>query len=229
MKKLSIVVPVFNEEKTISEIIGKLINLNISGWEKELIVVDDGSTDSTPEVISSFRNVLIVLRHKRKKGKGAAICSGFQRISGDAVIVQDADLEYDPSDIEKMISELEASTGVDAVYGSRNINPEKRGYFHYVLGVRLLTGLCNLLFGARLTDVYTCYKLIKSGILRELNLTSDGFEVEAEITAKLLKKGCRISEVCVKYNPRSFQEGKKIRIRDGCSGFWTIIKIWLKR
>jgi glycosyltransferase involved in cell wall biosynthesis len=154
-----------------------------------------------------------------------AIQTGLKAVSGQAVIIQDADLEYSPADWPRLLKELKSDPG--AVYGSRNINPKKRGYFHYVLGVWLLTKLNNLLFGSRLTDTYTCYKLFPVQVIKSIPLTSHGFEIEAEITAKILKKGLTIKEVPINYSPRKFSQGKKIRFWDGLLGLWTIIKNWL--
>jgi len=226
--KLSIIIPVYNEEKTIEAVLRKIAAQNIAPWEKEIIVVDDGSTDNSKATISAFATASAdkenckIISHDKNNGKGAALRTAIAAATGDAVIVQDADLEYDPADFPRLLRELGDPT-VDAVYGSRNISPERRGYPHYVLGVAILTTLTNLLYNARLTDTYTCYKLIRTSVLRSLRSESNGFEWEAEVTAKLLRRGHRIVEIPIGYRPRSFREGKKIRFRDAVIGFWTLI------
>jgi len=220
--KLSIIIPVYNEEKTIEEVVRKVINLPL-GLEKELIVISDGSTDKTNQILRELKKEFnfILLIHEKNQGKGAALKTGIDAISGEAVIIQDADLEYNPENWREMLSQFNQK---NVVYGSRNISPERKGYFHYVFGVWLLTSVNNLLFNSKLTDTYTCYKLIPANVMKSLNLESSGFEIEAELTAKLLKKGIEIKEVPIEYNPRKFKQGKKIRFRDGIVGLWTIIK-----
>lgn len=228
MQKLSIIVPVLNEEKTISRVLEKLYGLVLPGWEKELLIVDDGSTDQTQTVIRDFvvhrqpANFLL-LTHKTNQGKGQAVKTALAAATGSYIIIQDADLEYDPNDIPKMLRALDEERA-DAVFGSRNLMPKRRGYPHYVLGVKILTVLTNLLFGSDLTDVYTCYKLIPAQAMKELALKSKGFEFEAEVTTKLLKRKLSIFEIPISYDPRSFADGKKIKWQDGLSGIWTIIK-----
>ncbi len=214
--KLSIIIPVYNEEKTIEEVLKRVKRAPCLNYEKEIIIVDDGSTDNLKLREPSAK----IVRHRQNLGKGAAIRTGLGLASGEAVIIQDADLEYDPEDWQKMLKKFD---GESAVYGSRNINPKRKGYFHCVLGVKFLTGLTNLLFQAKLTDIYTCYKLMPLEIIKSLDLKSNGFEIEAEMTAKLLKKRVKIKEVPISYNPRQFKEGKKIRVKDGIIGFWTIL------
>ena len=227
--KLSIIIPAYNEEKTIADVIAKVSEQNYPGWDKEIIVVDDGSTDGTKDKISAFAKAsadkenLRLISHGRNSGKGAAIKTGLDAATGDAVIVQDADLEYDPADIKLLLDELDQ--GAKIVYGSRNLKPVRRGYSHYVIGSKILDLLVNLFFGTKLTDVYTCYKLFKTDVLRKIGIQSTGFEMEMELTAKALKMGYHIKEVPIHYYPRKFNEGKKIRARDGLKGIWTLIKI----
>ncbi|MFH1671541.1 MAG: glycosyltransferase family 2 protein [Candidatus Portnoybacteria bacterium] len=220
--KLSIIIPVYNEEKTIEEVIRKVINLPL-GLEKELIVISDGSTDRTNQILRGLKEELgfILLIHEKNQGKGAALRTGIDAVSGEAVIVQDADLEYNPENWEEMFREFDQNS---AVYGSRNINPQRKGYSRYVFGAWLLTAINNLLFSSKLTDTYTCYKLLPAKLLRSLDLKSDGFEIEAEMTAKLLKEGVPIKEVPIEYYPRKFNQGKKIRFKDGIIGLWTILR-----
>ena len=223
-KKLSIIIPVLNEEATLEKILGQVKLAPVFDYEKEIIVVDDGSIDRTAEILGSVKDKfnLIVLKHERRQGKGMALRTGLESVTGQAVIIQDADLEYDPNDYQNLLKVFEETGSV--VYGSRNINPDKRGYSHYVLGSWLLTKVNNLLFNSKLTDTYTCYKLFPSNLIKSISLKSNGFEIEAEMTAKILKRGEDIKEVPINYNPRKFKEGKKIRFKDGLLGLWTIIK-----
>ncbi|MFA6394200.1 MAG: glycosyltransferase family 2 protein [Patescibacteria group bacterium] len=224
-KKLSVIIPVFNEEKTLAESLARIFKASVSDYEKEVIIIDDGSTDGSLSVLNEMRSTypFFLLKHAKNVGKGAAIRSGFKAASGDIVLIQDADLEYDPSQWQLLLKEFE-NPDVLAVFGSRNMNPKRRGYWHYVFGVKLLTMLVNRLFGSKLTDVYTCYKAFRKSILDGLELKANGFEIEAEITAKLLKKGLAIKEVPIDYFPRKFFEGKKIKFQDGLKGFWMIVK-----
>ncbi|MDP3093794.1 MAG: glycosyltransferase family 2 protein [bacterium] len=224
MKKLSVIIPVFNEEKTIVQVIEQVLAQETGEWQKEIVVVDDGSTDSTGEKLKAFSGRIKVFRHGKNLGKGAALQTGFTAATGEAVIIQDADLEYDPADWPKMLEEFERDEKLVAVYGSRELSPKRRGYFHYVLGVKFLSFLVNLLFGSHLTDVYTCYKLFRTDFLRSLKLESNGFEIEAEITCKTLRARGKIKEVPIGYFPRRFSQGKKIRVRDGLKGAFKIVK-----
>ncbi|MDP2926823.1 MAG: glycosyltransferase family 2 protein [bacterium] len=229
MKKLSIIIPVFNEEKTIEKVLEKVLTQGIGDWEKEVIVVDDDSSDGTAQKLEPFFERVRVFKHGRNQGKGAALRTGFSAAQGQAIIIQDADLEYDPADWPRLLKTLEENPELSAVYGSRELNPERRGYWPYVLGVRFLTFLINLLFGSQLTDAYTGYKLFRGEAIKSINLESHGFEIEAEITVRLLKSGRQIKEAPISYRPRSFAEGKKIHAKDGLIGIWTILKYWLKR
>ena len=222
--KLSIIIPVFNEEKTIVQVLEKVLAQAIGEWQKEVIVIDDDSSDGTSKKLEPFFDQVRVFKHAQNQGKGAALQTGFDVARGEAIIVQDADLEYDPADWPRLIRALEENPELAAVYGSRELSPERREYFPYVLGVKFLTFLINLLFGSRLTDAYTGYKLFRAEAIKSINLESRGFEIEAEITVKLLRGGFQIKEVPIHYRPRSFSEGKKIRARDGLRGIWTILK-----
>lgn len=224
MKKLSIIIPVFNEEKTISAVLEKVLANKIDEIEKEIIVVNDGSTDKTKEIIQPFLSKITLLDFSQNFGKGNAIVQGLKKSTGDFVIVQDADLEYDIEDWQKMVLEIKKDKTISAVFGSREMQSQRKGYFHYVFGVRLLTFLINLLFGSKLTDSYTCYKLIKKEVLNKINLNSKGFEIEAEITCKFLKNKEKIIEVPINYFPRKFSQGKHIRAKDGILGILKIIE-----
>lgn len=223
MRKLSIIIPVFNEERTIGQAIQKVIDQDIDGWQKEIIVVDDGSFDKTIEQIQSFIDKIKFLKHEKNQGKGAAIRTGLKVVTAEAVIIQDADLEYSPKDWPCLLKEL-GNPQTMVVYGSRNIVLQKRSYWHYTLGAKFLTFLVNLLYKCQLTDVYTGYKLFRTPLIKSIDLKSNGFEIEAEITCQILKRGIVIKEVPIHYEPRTFRQGKKIRFCDGLVGFWTIIK-----
>ena len=225
-KRLTVIIPVYNEEKTIAQVLARVAALNFLGWQKEIIVVDDGSRDNSKVKTQNAKQQykiqnLQILEHEKNQGKGAAIKTGLKHATGEAVVIQDADLEYDPAEIQSLLSEFDGRT---AIYGSRNLHPERRGYPHYVLGVWLLTQLINLLYRANLTDAYTGYKLFPLSLLKSLDIESHGFEFEAEVTCKILKSGYNIKEVPIRYFPRKFTEGKKIRFEDGLIGIWTILK-----
>lgn len=219
-KKLSVIIPAFNEESSIKEILEKVLALNYL-WE--VIVVDDGSKDKTFSVLKKISHPkLKIFKHPTNLGKGAAIKTGIKEVSGDYLIIQDADLEYDPREFKNLLANAKNNK---AVYGSRMLSNNAHAYFRTYLGNVLVTGWCNLLFGTSLTDSYTCYKLLPAKIAKELNLTANGFEIEAEITAKLAKKGIPITEVPITYSPRSYQQGKKIKAKDALKGLWTYFKI----
>ncbi|MEK7209611.1 MAG: glycosyltransferase family 2 protein [Patescibacteria group bacterium] len=226
--KLSILIPAYNEEKTIAAVLAKVAERTYPGWEKEIIVIDDGSRDSSKLKVQSAKSQfkienLKLIIHDENRGKGAAIRTGVKTASGDAIIVQDADLEYDPADIQLLLDALGNRKDL-VVYGSRNLKPERRGYSHYVLGSKIMDWLVNLFFGTKLTDVYTCYKLFPAEIIKKINIESRGFELEMELTVKTLKMGYQIAEVPIHYYPRKFNEGKKIRAKDGLKGIWTLLK-----
>ncbi len=228
MNTLSIIIPAYNEEKTIGDVLEKVSALALSDWDKQIIVVNDGSHDKTEEAVAPFRDSLTYLRHPINLGKGAAIRSALAHIRGDAVLIQDADLEYHLEDIPDLLAAL-SDERVHAVYGSRSLIARQDGYRHYVLGAWFLTKLVNLCFRSRLTDVYTCYKLVRTPVFLSLDLKSRGFEYEMEVTARLLSRGHHIKEVPIRYAPRSFSEGKKIRARDGITGIKTLVKNYFRK
>lgn len=227
VKKVSVVMPVFNEVKTIEVILSRVLAVDFGEVEKEIIVVDDGSKDGTREILGKYESMCKILRHEKNQGKGAAMRSGFQIATGDYVVTQDADLEYDPNDIRKMIMEVEKKTAV-AVYGSRvlNVNGKKNkkaGWFYY-LGGRGLSVLTNFLYGSNITDEPTGYKMIRKDVLDKLDMRSTGFEFCPELTAKIVKAGYKIEEVPISYSPRTKKEGKKIKLKDGLIAVWTLLK-----
>ena len=221
--------PVYNERATIEQILLRVQAVEI---EKEIIVVDDGSTDGTLEFLSQFAGLghrlktdnIRVFFQPANRGKGAAVRRAFGEARGQIVLVQDADLELDPQDYFKLLEPIEQRRA-DVVYGARFLNgrPPGEGIWHY-LGNRLLTRLSNLLSGVELNDVWTCYKAIRRDALAPLELREDGFSIEPEITARLARNGLRICEVPISYFPRTSGEGKKIRLRDGIKGAWATIR-----
>ena len=220
--QLSIVIPVYNEQATIIELLDRVAAVNI---EKEVIVVDDFSTDGTRALLENYRNEeFTLLLHDRNQGKGAALRTGFQHATGDFVIIQDADLEYDPADFPKLLAVVE-NENARVVYGSRLATSQPTMTLRHFVGNRLLTGLTNLLYGSQLTDMETCYKLLDRHLVRNLDLVSNSFNVEPEITAKLLKQGIVIHEVPISYHGRSFAEGKKISWKDFISAVWTLLTL----
>lgn len=225
MQKISIIIPVYNEEKTVLEIIQKVFKLSYAEYEKEVIIVNDGSNDKSLEILKNAQNQydFLLFSYEKNRGKGAALRTGFEKVSGDIILIQDADLEYDPREWERILNEFK-NPEIKVVFGSRNIKPHNKGYWHFVFGAKILTLAINLLFGSKLTDSYTCYKFFRRDIIKDINLVSNGFEIEAEMTIKILKKRIKIKEIPISYNPRLFSEGKKINFMDGIIGLWSIIK-----
>ena len=220
--RLSVIIPVYNERATIIQVLDRVSAIAI---EKEVIVVDDYSTDGTRAILEEHCDeTFTLLLHDYNQGKGAALRTGFQQATGEFVIIQDADLEYDPSDFSKLLA-IVARKNAAVVYGSRLATSQPTMTLRHFVGNRLLTGLTNLLYGSQLTDMETCYKLLDRQLVQNLNLVSDSFNVEPEITAKLLKQGVTIHEVPISYNGRSFAEGKKISWKDFISAVWTLVSL----
>ena len=222
--KLSIIIPVYNEESTIEKLISQIEEVNI---EKELIIVDDGSFDQTPEILKFLKKKhnFILLTHAENQGKGAAIQTALKHIRGELVIIQDADLETNPDNYPKLIEPI-VDGKAKVVYGARirsfkNLNLILKVYF---LGGKFLTWLANLLFGSNLADINTPCKLFRTEILKNLNLQSKGFDIDFEITAKILKQNYSLIEIPIPYFPRTFKEGKKIRMKDGLKGALALIR-----
>jgi len=223
--KLSVVIPAYNEERTLAEVVARVRAVTFPGWEKEIVVVDDGSTDGTAKVIAALAGPdLVASSERRNRGKGAALRRGIQAATGDVVVVQDADLEYDPDDLPALLGRL-VSAKAGAVYGSRILGRNSRSYFSYYWGGRLLTAIFNMLYGERLTDLTTCYKMLRRDEALGLGLECDGFEFCEEVTARLVRRGLRIVEVPIRYAPRSIKEGKKIRWHDGLTAVWTMLRL----
>jgi glycosyltransferase involved in cell wall biosynthesis len=225
---VSIIIPAFNEIGTIDKIVHAIRSLPV---DKQIVVVDDGSTDGTREYIAKLAQVsgIDVCLHERNSGKGAAIQTGIQRATGNIVIVQDADLEYEPSDILLVIEPI-VKGEVDVVYGSRYLaNPEQDGSALHRFGNKVLTGLSNLASGQKLTDMETCYKAFRRELIQSINIEQKRFGFEPEITAKLARRKIRIVEVPIQYKPRSWDEGKKIGIKDLINTLWCIVRYRLFR
>ena len=222
--QLIVIIPVLNEEKTIKKVLDQVLAEKVS----RVVVVDDGSTDKSFQLLSKLKiqnSKLKIIQHKRNMGKGAAIRTALQEIDDGYFIIQDGDLEYDPSQFGLLMSH---AGGNIAVYGSRLlVDINKHAYTRTYLGNVLLTSVFNILYGRHLTDTYTCYKLMPVEMAKSLDLKSSGFEIEAEITAKLAKKGIEILEVPIKFSPRKYEEGKKIKAVDALKGLWTFLKVRL--
>lgn len=225
INKLSIIISAYNEEKTIAEIIDRVEKAELGNVEKEIIIVNDGSLDNTEDIIKQYVERHIIVNYQKNKGKGVAIRAGIERASGDYVIIQDADLEYNPNDIKSLLVKAE-NKNAQVVYGSRNLDKgknEKAGWSYYIGGV-FLSWLANMLYGIKITDEPTCYKLINLKLLKELNLESVGFEFCPEVTGKIAKRKIKIYEVPISYHPRSKKQGKKIKLKDGIIATWVLIK-----
>lgn len=227
MPKLSILIPVYNEKGTLLEILSKIERVNLSNWEKEIIIIDDFSTDGTRELLKSLESKYQIIFHDKNYGKGWALRSGLQEATGDWIIIQDADLEYDPEDYKKMIAKTQ-NPQVSVVYGSRRLhhhyfNDRHSGHIFAVGGI-FLTWLTNLLYKTTITDEPTCYKMFRTELLRILNLQCQRFEFCPEVTAKIAKKGIKIYEVPINYYPRNKDEGKKINWKDGLEAIWVLLK-----
>jgi len=219
--KLSVIIPVFNEARTILEVIEKVKG---APFDKEIIVVDDASKDGTRELLEKRGDGIRVLYHSTNQGKGAAIRTALPHITGDVVIIQDADLEYDPSEYPHLVAPI-LEGKADVVYGSRFLGRTHRVllFWHFV-GNRIVTTFSNMLTGLKLTDMETCYKAFRADILKQIRIESNRFGFEPEITAKVAKMDCRVLEVPISYSGRDYSEGKKINWKDGIAALYWIAK-----
>jgi glycosyltransferase involved in cell wall biosynthesis len=220
--KLSIVVPVYNEKNTILEILKRVEAVGVAD---EIVVVDDGSQDGTKELLAALKMPGLRLHaHERNRGKGAAVRTGIQAAEGDLILIQDADLEYDPRDIPALLKPIEEGLA-DVVYGSRFLGgPRRPTMFWHMVANKLLTFVTNILYNNILTDMETGYKLFRSELVKSITIRSNSFDFEPEITAKLLKRRARIYEVPISFNPRDYDEGKKIGLVDAFQALWALFK-----
>jgi glycosyltransferase involved in cell wall biosynthesis len=221
--KLSVIIPCYNEKSTVAEIVHRV---RAVGLAHEIIVVDDGSTDGTREVLAQVPtgDDLKVIYHDRNLGKGAAVRTGFKNATGDVLLIQDADLEYDPREYPILIKPIEEGIS-KVVYGSRFLGgPRKAMFFWNMVANRTLTLVTNVLYNSIISDMETCYKVFRAEVIQGIPLRSRRFDFEPEITAKVLKRGYRIYEVPISYNGREWEEGKKITWRDGVIALWTLIR-----
>lgn len=222
--KLSVVIPVYNEKNTIKTIVNQVQGVNLE-LDKEIILVDDGSTDGTQEILRELKSEVVkVFIHEKNQGKGKALQTGFSKATGDFVIIQDADLEYDPKEYPQLLTPL-LDGRADAVYGSRFLGgPHRVLFFWHYIGNKMLTTFSNMLSNLNLTDMETCYKVFRREILDSITLKSKRFGIEPEITLKLAKLKCRIYEVPISYSGRDYSEGKKIGWKDGLAAIFHIIR-----
>jgi len=225
LKKLSIIIPCYNEAATITEVLARVARAKTCGLEKEVIVVNDGSTDETGQLLEGLQGDGVkVIHHERNRGKGAAIRTALAQVTGDIVLIQDADLEYDPDEYSSLLQPM-LNDHVEVVYGSRMLRKGTRqGALPFLVGGMLLSRLTNLLYEASITDEPTGYKVFKASLLKSIDLKCTGFEFCPEVTAKVCKRGCEIKEVPISYNPRSVSEGKKINWRDFIVHVFILLK-----
>ena len=223
--KISIIIPVFNEINTLEEILEKVEKASMHSLEKEIILVDDASTDGSREFLEKLADRYKVYFHPKNMGKGAAIRTAVNHITGDIAIIQDADLEYDPDDYNDLIK-LIMEDKADVVYGSRlsGGKPSRSFKFTHFVGNKVLTLITNLLYDSTLTDMETCYKAFKADVIRNINIKSNRFDFEPEITAKVLKKKYRLYETSISYYGRDYHEGKKITWKDGITALIALVK-----
>lgn len=220
---ISVIIPAYNEKNTIREIIRRVESVDVAD---EILVVDDGSTDGTREILSEYdeNGAVKVIYHQRNQGKGSAVRTGIQNAQGDLVIIQDADLEYDPREYKALLKPIEEGLA-EVVYGSRFLGaPRRTTMFWHMVANKLLTLMTNVFYDTILTDMETGYKVFKMDVVEDLHIKARSFDFEPEFTAKVLKKRVKIYEVPITFNPRDYEEGKKIRLKDAFQAVWTLVK-----
>jgi glycosyltransferase involved in cell wall biosynthesis len=235
VNKIAVVIPVFNEEETVVELVGRVKAIDLSPLSKEIIIVDDGSTDNTRNVLSTLEDVKVI-HHAKNGGKGAALKTGIKHATGEAIIVQDADLEYHPKDYKTMVKPI-VDGSADIVMGSRFITNKikffvtenRTPFFSHYIGNKMIIWTSNLLFNKRFTDYEGCYKCFRKDMFDSLNIGENGFAIDNELLSKAFRKGMRVVEVPIHYTPRLYSDGKKITWKDGVKMLWTIIKWRFKR
>ena len=227
MKKLTVIIPVYNEERTLEEIVRRVQEAPFP-LEKELLVVDDCSRDGTPEILKRIAGGNVrVFRHEVNRGKGAAIRTAQAHVTGDLVIIQDADLEYYPEEYEVLAAPI-LDGRADVTYGTRFIGTHRVFLYWHYLGNQFLTWVTNVLYNTMLTDMETCFKMCRAEIFTSIRLEANRFGFEPEFTAKIFKRGCKVYEVPISYNGRGYEEGKKITWRDGIAALWFLLKFRFK-
>ena len=228
--KLSIIIPVYNEKDLVIDVLKKVNSIDLNGVEKEIIVIDDCSTDGTREILkeSGKQYASKILYHEVNQGKGAALKTGFSEITGNIAIVQDADFEYDPMEISDVIKPI-LDGNADVVYGSRFLNKEYKGYKQNQLANKILTGLSNMMTGLKVTDMETCYKAFPADFIKNIDIKEKRFGFEPEITAKIARAKMKLVEVPISYYPRTKEEGKKINMKDGIRALYCIARYRFKK
>jgi glycosyltransferase involved in cell wall biosynthesis len=222
--KLTVIMPVYNERNTVREILRRVRAVDLGEIEKEILVVDDGSTDGSADILKMEADSTIkVLHHSSNMGKGAAIRTALEHVTGDFMVIQDADLEYDPEDYRALLAPM-LKKKAEVVYGSRFTGEHRDMLFWHMLGNKMLSLLTNILYNTTISDMETCYKMFWCKALEGITIDSNRFNFEPEITAKILKKKIRVYEVPISYAGREYSEGKKITWKDGLMAFWTLVK-----
>jgi len=225
IKVLSIIMPVYNEKNTIEKAIKEVKRVKLFSMKKQIIIIDDCSTDGTRDILRKIKKrdkSIIVVFKEKNQGKGSAVREGIKYATGDFIIIQDADLEYTPEDYSIMLMPV-LKGYADVVYGSRFLGPHRSFLFWNYIANKFLNFFTNFIYNTTLTDMETCFKLFKSEIIKNIKLRSNGFEIEPEITSKVIKKNVRIYEVPIQYFGRGYEEGKKIKAIDGIKAFWTLL------
>jgi len=223
VKVLSIVIPVYNEVKTIDAALDRVFKVNLSGWKKDIIVVDDGSIDGTRKKLARWEKRCAIVYKSKNQGKGAALIEGFKRAKGDILLIQDADLEYNPDDYHILLAPFD-NPMIHVVYGSRFLGSHLSTMYIYALGNKFVTLITNILYNTNITDMETGYKAFRQEVLEKIHLKAKRFDFEPEFTAKILRVGYQIYEVPISYFGRKHIEGKKLTWRDGIIAMWTLIR-----